>query len=315
MASHDADVATVEAGSGSRVTHNRTHNRRRLLGRSRLRGRSGGVRGGAPWTVLLYVCSILVGFTTLFPLLWMLSASFKSENDVLRRPFGLLPSTIEWRNYVDAFSAVRPYLWNSIKLAIYNVVGVLAVSSLAGYAFGRLQFIGRDLLFGIVLATTMVPGIAYLVPQYIMFDSWGWVDTHFPLWMPRVMTPAFGTFLMRQAFKALPAEVEEAARVDGAGVFRIYLQIMLPLTGPALAAIGVLTFVESWNDLFGPLIFINSTNLQTLPVALALFKGEFFTQINLLMAAATISVIPVLVVYFLGQRHLVQGVATTGTTA
>jgi multiple sugar transport system permease protein len=244
----------------------------------------------------------------------MLASGMKSEHDVLSNPLSLIPTTFEFGNFVSAFHTIAPYLWNSVYLAILNVIGVLVVSSLAGYAFGRLEFFGKNVLFGFVLATTMVPSIAYLIPQYLMFDDWGWINTHFPLWVPRVMTPVFGTFLMRQAFRVLPRELEDAARVDGASVFRTYWQVLLPLTRPALAAIAVLTFVESWNDLFGPLIFINSSKLQTLPAALALFQGEFFTQINLLMAAATISVIPVLLVYFLGQRFLVQGVANTGTT-
>jgi ABC-type glycerol-3-phosphate transport system permease component len=243
----------------------------------------------------------------------MVAASLKPEADVLAHPFSIWPTTLEPSNYSSAFHTVRPYLWNSIKLAVLNVTGVLLVSSLAGFGFGRLSFIGRDLLFGLVLATAIVPSIAYLIPQYIMFQKWGWVDTHYPLWVPRVLTPVFGTFLMRQAFKVLPQELDDAARIDGAGIFSVYWRILLPQCRPALAAIAILTFVESWNDLFGPLIFINSSRLQTLPVALALFQGEFFTRINLLMAAATITIVPVLVVYVLGQRYLIQGFVSSGT--
>ncbi|SDS39360.1 carbohydrate ABC transporter permease [Microlunatus soli] len=265
-------------------------------------------------TVLLALVGVLLGFGTLFPLLWMAASGLKTENEVLTHPLSLIPHDVQWANLGSALHTVGPYLVNSLKLAVINVVGVLAVSSLAGYAFARLEFAGKNILFVVVLATTMVPSIAYLLPQYLMFDQWDWTDTHLPLWVPRVMTPVFGTFLMRQAFRVLPQELEDAARVDGAGLFTIYWRILLPLTKPALAAIGVLTFVESWNDLFGPLIFINSTELQTLPAALALFKGQFFTQINLLMAAATISVVPVLIIYFIGQRYLVEGIANTGTT-
>jgi multiple sugar transport system permease protein len=145
-----------------------------------------------------------------------------------------------------------------------------------------------------------------------MFQSFDWIDTHYPLWVPRILTPVFGTFLMRQAFKTLPQELEDAARVDGASTFTIYWRIMLPQVKPAMAAIGVFTFVESWNDLFGPLIFINSTELQTLPMALALFQGEFFTNISLLMAASTITIFPVLAIYLAAQKYFVQGIASTG---
>jgi ABC-type glycerol-3-phosphate transport system permease component len=218
----------------------------------------------------------------------------------------------QWGNYTQIFGLIPIFLFNSVKLAAYNVVGILIVSSLAGYAFGRLQFAGRDFAFLVLLATSIIPGIAYLIPQYIVFRQIGWIDTHFPLWVPRVLTPVFATFLMRQAFMTIPRELEDAAKIDGASTFTTYWRIMLPQTKPALAAIGVFTFLESWNDLFGPLIFLNSERLQTLPVALAQFRGEYFTQISLLMAGATVAVLPVLIVFVLAQRYFIQGITMTG---
>jgi len=253
---------------------------------------------------------LAVAFMT--PLLWMLSASLKSEADIAAHPLGFIPEHWEWGNYASALSAIAPFLWNSTKLAAYNVVGVLAISSIAGYAFARLQFRGRDTAFFIVLCTAIVPGIVLLIPQYIIFQHIGWIDTHYPLWVPRVMTPVFGTFLLRQAFMSLPQELEDAAKIDGVSVFGTYARIMLPQVKPALAAVGVFTFVESWNDLFGPLIFLNSTDLQTLPIALAQFQGQFFTTVSLLMAASTITIVPVIAVYLLAQRYFVQGIAASG---
>jgi ABC-type glycerol-3-phosphate transport system permease component len=246
------------------------------------------------------------------PLIWMVSASLKSEEDIAANPMDFLPANWEWHNYVDAFEAIRPFFVNSAFLATINVVGVLVVSSLAGYAFARLQFRGRDLAFALVLATAIIPGIVLIIPQYIIFQQIGWVDTFLPLWVPRVLTPVFGTFLMRQAFLTLPKELEEAAKLDGLNVFSIYFRIMLPQVKSAAAAVAVFTFVESWNDLFGPLIFINSTELQTLPIALAQFQGQFFSSTNLLMAASTITIIPVLVVYLLAQKYFVEGIVTSG---
>lgn len=246
------------------------------------------------------------------PLLWMLSASLKSESDIAAHPFGFIPQIWEFGNYATAFESISPFLWNSVKLAGINVLGVLVVSSIAGYAFARLTFWGRDAAFFIVLCTAIIPGIVLLIPQYIIFQQIGWVDTQLPLWVPRVMTPVFGTFLMRQAFLTLPLELEDAAKVDGVSVFGTYARIMLPQVKPALAAVGVFTFVESWNDLFGPLIFINTTELQTLPIALAQFQGEFFTTTSLLMAASTITVVPVIGVYLLAQKYFVQGIASSG---
>jgi multiple sugar transport system permease protein len=192
------------------------------------------------------------------------------------------------------------------------VVFLLAVASLAGFAFARLDFPGRDLLFLVVLGSALVPGIVYLIPQYAVFRDWGWVDTHFPLWVPRAFTPVFGTFLMRQFFLGIPKELEEAARIDGAGVFTIFSRIMLPLGTPALATVALFTFVDSWNDLLGPLIFVNSQRLQTVPVALALFRGLEFSNTAALMAAATITIVPVFAVFILAQRYFVMGITLSG---
>lgn len=263
-------------------------------------------RGGK----LILMTMLAISFLT--PLTWMLSASLKTEQDIAENPMGFIPQTWEWQNYAAAFESIRPFFINSAMLAAVNVVGVLAIASIAGYAFGRLTFRGRDLAFSLVLATAIIPGIVLIIPQYIIFQQIGWVDTFFPLWVPRVLTPVFGTFLLRQAFMTLPKELEEAAKLDGLNTFSIYARIMLPQVKPALAAVGVFTFVESWNDLFGPLIFINSTERQTLPIALAQFQGEFFSTTNLLMAASTITVVPVIVIYLIAQKYFVQGIASSG---
>lgn len=263
-------------------------------------------RGGR-WILMLILA---IAFVT--PLLWMFATSLKSEADIGANTLSLIPEQILWSNYAEAFTAISPFLWNSVQLAVINVVGVLIIASIAGYGFARIRFPGRDLAFFLVLATAIIPGIVLLIPQYILFQWIGWIDTQMPLWVPRVMTPVFGTFLLRQAFLSVPRELEDAAKVDGLGVFGIYARIMLPQVKPALAAVAVFTFIESWNDLFGPLIFINSTNLQTLPIALAQFSGEYFSTTSLLMAASSITIIPVIIVYLLAQKYFVQGIATSG---
>jgi len=262
--------------------------------------------------LLLFILMALIALSTLFPLIWMLLTSLKTQADVTRNPLNLIPSTVQWSNYVQAWQDVAPFFLNSTFLAIVSVVGVLLFGSLAGYAFARLDFPGKGIAFSLILATAIVPNIVYLIPQYILFQKIGWINTYYPLFVPRILTPVFGTFLLRQAFMTLPMELEDAGRVDGASRFRIYWQIMLPLVKPALAAVGIFTFIESWNDLFGPLIFINSTRLQTLPLALAQFQGDFFTSVNLLMAASAITVIPVLVVYLFFQKYFVQALTSTG---
>ncbi len=246
------------------------------------------------------------------PLVWMVGTSLKQESEVLSIPPTFLPSDPQWSNYVTTFNTIKTFVWNSSYLAVLNVVGLLVVASMAAYGFARLNFVGRDLAFSLLLSTAMIPSIVYLIPQYILFRNFGWIDTHYPLWVPRVLTPVIGTFLLRQFFKSLPQELEDAARIDGASTFRIYWNIMLPQVKPGLAAVGVFTFLDSWNDLFGPLIFINSIELQTLPVALALYQGEFFTQTSLVMAAATITVLPVILLFISSQRYFIQGITMTG---
>lgn len=262
--------------------------------------------------VLYYAVMVAIALLFLLPLFWMVSTSLQTEAETLSVPPTLVPAEPQWQNYATVFEIIPTFLFNSVKLAVLNVVGLLFFASLAGYAFGRLTFPGRDAAFLVLLATMILPAIVYLLPQYILFLNFGWIDTHYPLWVPRVLTPVIGTFLLRQAFKTLPKELEEAAKVDGASTFRIYWQVMLPQVRPALAAVGILTFLESWNDLFGPLIFLNSRDLQTLPVALALFQGEFLTRWDLLMAGATISVVPVLVLFFACQRYFIQGISMEG---
>lgn len=255
---------------------------------------------------------ILLALSFLTPALWMLNASLRPEEHVMDFPPGFALSHPQWGNYATVLRNMPVYFLNSVKLAVLNVVGGLIVSSLAGYAFARLTWKGRDALFGIVLVTAIVPNIIYLLPQYILFQKIGWIDTLFPLWVPRVLTPVFGTFLMRQAFKSLPAGLEEAAQVDGASTFRTFLTIMVPQTKPALAAVAMFTFLDSWNDLFGPLIFLTSPEKQTLPIGLAQFQNEFYTQVGPLMAGATVTVIPVFVVFLLAQRYFIQGVTGSG---
>ena len=255
--------------------------------------------------------AVMIGFAVIFliPIVWMLGTSLRPESEVLSDPVNFVPTTIDLSNYADASAAIAPFYFNSVKVAALSIVGVLLVSALAGFAFARLQFPGRNVLFAVVLATAIVPSIVYLIPQYAVFQQLGWIDTHLPLWVPKVLTPIFGTFLLRQAFLGIPKELEDAARLDGATTFQVFWRIMVPQVKPALAAVAIFTFVESWNDLFGPLIFINSTDLQTLPVALAQFQGEFFTTVSTLMAASTLTILPLLVVYMFAQRYIVEGIA------
>lgn len=263
-------------------------------------------------TSVLYVALAAIALLFATPLLWMLSASLKPEGEVLAVPPSLLPSSPQWGNYVEAFRAILPFFTNSVIVTSITVTFVIIASALAGYGFARLRFRGQKVAFVVMLATAAVPGIVLLLPQYIMYRQFGWVDTWWPLTIPKILTPIFGTFLMRQAFLSVPRELGEAAMLDGASRFRTFAQIMVPQVKPTIAAVAILAFLESWNDLFGPLLFINSASLQTLPISLALFRGEYFTQTNVLMAAATLSIVPPLLVFMFAQRYFVRGIATSG---
>ncbi|MBA3378208.1 MAG: carbohydrate ABC transporter permease [Chloroflexia bacterium] len=262
--------------------------------------------------LFFYALMTVLAIIFLAPLAWMITASLKVERDVMAIPPTFLPRDFQWQNYRDVWEVIPRFLWNSVKLAAFNVVGVLFVTSLAAYAFARMQFRGRDVAFSILLSTLMVPGIVTLIPLYIIYREIGWVDTHYPLWVPRVLHSVFAIFLLRQFFKQIPQDLEDAARLDGASTFEIYWRIMLPQVMPALAAVAIFTFLDSWNDLFGPLIFLNSPELQTLPVALKLFQGEYFSQVSVLMAAATVSIIPVMLVFFAAQKYFLRGIVLTG---
>ena len=259
-----------------------------------------------------YALMTVLAIIFLAPLAWMITASLKTESEVMVTPPTFYPRDFQWENYRAVWEVIPRFLWNSVKLAAFNVVGVLFVTSLAAYAFARMQFRGRDVAFSILRSTLMVPGIVTLIPLYIIYREIGWVDTHFPLWVPRVLHSVFAIFLLRQFFKQIPQDLEDAARLDGASSFEIYWRIMLPQVMPALAAVAIFTFLDSWNDLFGPLIFLNSPELQTLPVALKLFQGEYFSQVSVLMAAATVSIIPVVLVFFAAQKYFLRGIVLTG---
>jgi ABC-type glycerol-3-phosphate transport system permease component len=212
-----------------------------------------------------------------------------------------------WSSYpFDAF-----YI-NSIKIAVFNVVGVVFFASLAGYAFARIRFWGREVMFSILLSTLMIPGVVTLIPLYIIFKNIGWIDTHYPLWVPQILSNVTSTFLMRQFFKTLPQELEDAARMDGCTNFGTFWRIMLPQVKPALATIAIFTYLGAWNNFLGPLIFVKSLEKQTLPMGLALFQTEFYTSVSLTMAAATIVTAPVILLFFLAQRYFVHGIALTG---
>jgi multiple sugar transport system permease protein len=268
--------------------------------------------------VALVVVLAIGAIPLLAPLVWTVSTSLKPEYDVFELPPQLIPDTIRWENYADIFefAPFAQQYWNSIYIAVVNVMGTLVVSSLAGYALARLRFPGRSLVLPILLMALLLPEEITIVPLRALMGTFGWVGTHLPLLIEPIfgVPTVVGTFLMRQFFTTLPRDLSDAGRVDGLGEFGVFWRIALPLARPALATLAVLTFLGSWNSFLIPLVFTSGVaELQTLPVALSQFTDTDGTPFfSLQMAATTLSIIPVVMVFLFAQRYIVEGIARSG---
>ncbi|HEU4488264.1 MAG TPA: carbohydrate ABC transporter permease, partial [Actinomycetota bacterium] len=251
---------------------------------------------------------------SLLPFAWMLSTSLKQSFEVFVFPPQWIPEELQWANYTSLWTSFENWnLWifNSFKIVAFAVVGQLLFCSMSAYAFARLDFPGRNLIFYLYLGSMMVPDIVNTIPTYIMMQNLGLLDTHTSLILP-ALASAIGIFMLRQFFLSLPRELEEAARVDGAGYWRIYWDIILPLSKPALATFAVFLFIWTWSDFLGPLIYLSTDSKFTLPVGLALLNDQYNSDWERLMAGNVVGLIPLVVVYAAAQRYIVQGVALTG---
>lgn len=270
-------------------------------------------RAPSPWHRLGLALAIaaFVG-----PLVFMLSVSLHPEGRGLGGAWEL-DRTYEFENYAAALGQmgdIGRLVWNTSVLTVCAIIGQCLCCSLAGYAFARIEFRGRGLLFGCVLATMLLPEQSTAIPRFLLFRSLGWVDTFAPLILPTVLGGApFFVFLFRQAFLALPAELTEAARVDGCSHLRIWWSVLLPLVRPMLATVGIFTFLATWNDFWAPLIYLMSPENRTLTLALASFQRGYNTAVESLMAASTVVLLPCLVVYFLAQRLFLRGIAVAAS--
>lgn len=263
---------------------------------------------------VLHVLLIAGLLVMIVPFLWMLLASFKPEGEIRRSPPTWLPADPTFSNYSTLFSRLDfpTYFTNSVVVAVLTTLGNLLFCAAAGYALAKIDFLGRRPLFLLVLGTIMVPGIVTLVPLFVLVSNMGLVNTYAGLVLPFLAT-AFGVFLMRQFMLSIPDPLLEAARIDGASELRIFWQIVMPLSRPALATLGILSFLASWNNFLWPLVAATTEDRYTLPVALALYSiGQNRARYDLLLAGSVVIVLPVLIVFLLLQRHFVRGIATTG---
>jgi multiple sugar transport system permease protein len=264
-------------------------------------------------SLLAHGVLILGAITMVIPFLWMLHTSTMPTYEAYKYPPVLIPSRRAWENYPLALAMLpfgRLYL-NSLFVAGSITIAQLITCSLGAFAFARIRFPGREALFLLYLATMMVPFEVTLIPNFILIRQLGWIDSYAALIVPFIFS-AYGTFLLRQYFLGIPRDLDDAAKMDGASYFTIYRRIYLPLSGPALATLGVFVFLFFWNSLFWPLVVTNSMEMRTVPYGLAMFVGREIVQWNLMMAATTVAVVPTLIVFLLAQRYFVQGITLTG---
>jgi multiple sugar transport system permease protein len=263
----------------------------------------------SPWHLVLIPLAVVM----LVPMVWMLVTSLETLNETRHFPPVLLPHTLAPGNYAEVLRQAPFARWfvNTLIVTVATVAGNLLLCAMAGYAFARIKFFGREVVFILVLATLMIPFQVVMIPTFIIVKHLGLINTLGGLIVPN-LAQAFGIFLFRQFFRTLPVELEEAARIDGASRLGVLFKIVLPLSGPALATVAVITFLYTWNDFLWPLITIYSPNNMTLQLGLTTFEGTHQTTTNLLMAANVMSLLPVLLLFFLAQRYFIRGIASTG---
>ena len=267
----------------------------------------------APSVVLTYVVIVGVTLVMLLPFAWMLSASLKLSRDVFIFPIQWIPSEPRWQNYVEIWTKVplALFIYNTSKLTIIVTALQLLTSSFAAYAFAKLNFPYKNTLFLGYLATIAMPWQVYMVPQFLLMREFGLNNTHLALICLQAFT-AFGVFLMRQFYMSIPTELCEAARIDGMNEYQIWARIMLPLSKPALSTLVIFTFVTTWNDFLGPMIYLTRTELKTIQIGLRMFISQYSAEYGLIMAASVVALIPVLIVFLSLQRFFVEGVASSG---
>lgn len=261
---------------------------------------------------------LLLGVVLMFvPLAWAFSTSLKSPGEAYLFPPTWIPNKILWSNYVKAVTAIPffLYLWNTFVITAFNVIGKVISITLVAFAFARLRWWGRDFMFMVMLATMMLPPHITLIPQFIMFKWWGWIDTFLPLIVPAFFGGPYLTFLVRQYLLAIPRELDDAARIDGCNDLGLYWRIIMPLSKPAILIVVIFVFNGVWNEFLLALIYLQSSELYTLALGLRMFQGESSTSWNLLMAASLLSMLPVIILFFATQRYFIQGVVFTGVKA
>jgi multiple sugar transport system permease protein len=262
--------------------------------------------------VYLFLLVFAMGF--LLPFFFLLTGSFKTSSELFSVPFRWLPKHFTLENYVQVFTKIPffRYLRNTIIIVVLNMVGALISNSLIAYGFSRLRWPGRDKIFMIVIATMILPYQVTLIPLYLMYTKIGWIGTFIPLTLPGFFGNAFFIFLMRQFLVGIPKELTESARIDGAGEFTIFLRLIMPISKPVLATVAIMSFMNSWKDFLGPLVFLGSDKLYTLSLAASMLRSNLNPNWELLLALGVVMVLPVLILFFVLQKYFIQGITMSG---
>ena len=264
--------------------------------------------------IFAFVLMILIGLMMIFPLFWMVRSSVMTQSEIFRKPMQWLPESIQWKNYVDIMT-LRPFarwICNSAFIVVFNVLGTMLTCSMAAFAFARLKFRGRNVVFSMVLAAMMIPSATLLIPQFMIWKILHGIDTYAPLILGAFGAPGFYTFMLRQFYKGIPMDIDEAAKIDGASPLRIYLDIIIPLSKAPLVTVAIFTFTNCWNDFMGPLIYLSSERKYTAALGLRSFIGMYTGQWHYLMAASTVLVIPVIILFACCQKVFIGGINLSG---
>ena len=265
-------------------------------------------------TILPHIALIALGLVFACPFIWLVSTSLKPDRQIFLMPPQWIPDPIMWSNYTRALNYIPflLYLRNTLYIATFNVIATLISCTLVAYGFARIEWPGRNFLFVVLVSTLMIPYHVTLIPTFLIFREIGWVGSFNALTWPTLTGTAFYIFLLRQFYLTIPQELSAAAKIDGASEFQIYARIILPLSKPAMAAVALFTFLANWNDFLGPLIYLNDKSHYTLAIGMAGFYGQHGAEWALLMAAATVMVLPIIVLFFFTQRTFIQGITLTG---
>jgi ABC-type glycerol-3-phosphate transport system permease component len=275
-------------------------------GRARLSRRS-------LWRLAIQFVLVVAAVISLIPVIWTVLGSLKTNDTMFIVPVQWLPSSLNWQNYPDAFAAApfARYFLNSTIVAVVVTATTVFFGAMAGYGFSKFRFFGRNLMFGLILITFMIPFPVIMIPLFVLVRNFGWLDSYAGIIIPGALS-GFAVFMMRQFMLALPDELFDAARIDSAGELNIFFTIVLPLTRPALATLAILTFMASWNNLLWPLIVIQSEDMQTIPLGLAKFSSVYSTNYVQMLAMAVIASVPVLVIFIIGQRQIINSLMFSG---